>query len=422
MFQKTLRKLALMNSWIFLLIFIAFGSVLYGFLSYRLFDSIDEAMYLKAQALKIEGGKIARTRNPAMYDPRIFLLLRDKKGDIINLYPFRNEEDGNTITDIASESKNEQPDIREFEDHVYRVASYSYRGEENVLNVEGRSIQVKSIIAVCIVDSEVRLLKKFLLLILGGLVIGMAVIILAGYFLARRAMIPIQASWDKQQQFVADASHELRTPLTVIRTNAEMVLRHPDHPVEEESPRITNIIREAMRMTKLVSNLLVLARADANQEEIHVTTVDVTEVLKTVVQQFGPLAEMRSIELTDEIQSDLTLLADKERLHQLVVILLDNALKYTPDKGTITVFCYKAGNNIQLNVEDTGCGISPEDLPRIFDRFFRSDKARSRESGSTGLGLAIAKWIVERHGGKISAESEVGQGTKIKVILPVKNG
>lgn len=421
MFKKTLRRLALLNSLVFLLIFIAFGSVLYGYLSYRLFDSIDDAMFMKAHALKIEGGRIARTRNPAMFDPRIFLLLRDVNGDIVNLYPLRTtEEDVSNMADIAYQTGTKGPQIKQFEEHVYRVVAYPYHAEENILNLDGRSIVIKDVIAISIVDSEVNLLQKLLWIILGGLVFGLAAIILAGYFLARRAMIPIQASWDRQQQFVADASHELRTPLTVIRSNAEMVLRHPDHAVEEESPRITNIMREAMRMTRLVSNLLTLARADANQEEVQLTAVHINEIVDTVVSQFRPLAEIRDICLVVDMKEELSMRGDKERLHQLVVILLDNALKYTTKQGEIMITCFKTGNNVEIHVKDTGCGIAPQDLPHIFDRFFRGDKARSRENGGTGLGLAIAKWIVGKHGGKISAESRLGQGTKIKVILPAK--
>lgn len=420
MFQKTLRKLAMMNSLVFLLIFIIFGSVLYGYLSYRLFDSIDEAMNLKAHALKIDGGRIARTRNPALYDPRIFLLLRNTDDEVVSLYPIRSEEDVN-ITEMVNQVDPEgPPELKEFEGHAYRVVSFPYQFKDNILNLEGRAISVKDVIAVSIVDSEVGLLQKLLWLILGGLVLGMAAIILAGYFLAKRAMIPIQASWDRQQQFVADASHELRTPLTVIRSNAEMVLRHPDHAVEEESPRITNIMREAMRMTRLVSNLLTLARADANKEEVHLTSVNINEIIDTVVSQFKPLAEIRDICLAVDVKKEISMRGDKERLHQLVVILLDNALKYTTKQGEIIITCFKTGNNVEIHVKDTGCGITPQDLPRIFDRFFRGDKARSRENGGTGLGLAIAKWIVERHGGKISAESRLGQGTKIKVVLPAK--
>jgi two-component system, OmpR family, sensor histidine kinase CiaH len=233
-------------------------------------------------------------------------------------------------------------------------------------------------------------------------------------------LIPIRVAWDRQQQFVADASHELRTPLAVIKTNAELLLRHPEHSIEQESLRISNVVRESSRMSKLVSTLLTLARADSDQLELQFASVDLHEVVKEITEQFMPLAELKEVRLHVNLDPAIELVADRERLHQLVVILLDNALKYTSQDGIITLSCSKQANVVVIEVQDTGIGIPPEDLPRVFDRFYRSNKARSREDGGTGLGLAIAKWIVEKHGGKINVESTVGLGTRFYITIPVK--
>lgn len=136
------------------------------------------------------------------------------------------------------------------------------------------------------------------------------------------------------------------------------------------------------------------------------------------MEQFKGLEELNGISLLSDIHPNLALIADKERLHQLSVILLDNALKYTQAGGQVHINCFQSNKNVIVTVQDTGIGISPKNLPRIFDRFFRADKARSRESGGTGLGLAIAKWIVEKHGGKINVESELGKGTKFTISIP----
>jgi len=247
----------------------------------------------------------------------------------------------------------------------------------------------------------------------------MTVIIMAGYYLARRALVPIQAAWDKQHQFVADASHELRTPLTIIKSNAELLLRYPEHTIELEAIRITNVIRETIRMSKLVSTLFTLARADANQIEIQAVPILLNEVIGTVIDQFKPLAESKEIQLRVECNEIISLEADKERLHQLFVILLDNAIKYTSQAGCIYITCRSQNSTVLIKVADTGSGISAEDLPHIFNRFFRGDKVRSRETGGAGLGLAIAQWIVEKHRGKIWAESEIGVGTQIYVTIPI---
>jgi signal transduction histidine kinase len=279
------------------------------------------------------------------------------------------------------------------------------------------SRSIKEVVALSIVDSEEQMLNRLSVIIFVGLVIGMGVIIWAGFFLAKRALIPIRAAWDKQQQFVADASHELRTPLTVIKTNAELMLRHPESTIEQESQRIANVLRESTRMNRLVNSLLTLARADANQAELQMAPLDLHETIQGVVEQFGPLADLKDITLKLEADDNLEVMGDKERIHQLLVILMDNAIKYTPEQGAITLTCRKVASHIHLEVGDTGIGISPEDLPRVFDRFYRSDKVRSRKEGGTGLGLAIAKWIVEKHGGKIRVESKLGKGTRFIIAL-----
>jgi len=420
MFQRTLKRLTVLNSVVFFMIFLTFGAILYGFVAYRLFDKIDDSMQEKASSYRISTNRNpAPVRNRALLDPRIFLVLRGTGGEMINLFPNRNEEIG-LLTEVASQIEFGGLQTRDLENHIYRIVSVPYAHEENRLQTEIGFITVQDVIAVSIVDPEIALLKNLFWIIISGLIIGMIIIILAGYSLARRAMVPIKVAWEKQQQFVADASHELRTPLTVIKSNAELMLRHPAHTIEEESNRVTNIVREVRRMTKLVSGLLTLARSDANQAELNLAPALLNEVVNSAVEQFQPLAELEGICINVDIKEQLEVVADKERLHQLFVILLDNAVKYTPASGQIALRCRRMNDNVVITVEDTGYGIAPADLQHIFDRFYRGDKTRSRANGGTGLGLAIAKWIVEKHGGKIEVESEVGTGTKFHVVLPTR--
>lgn len=420
MFKRTLRRLSAMNSIVFLLIFVLFGTVIYGYVSYHFFNKVDESMFLKANNLSVANGKLVpQSRNRFLFDPRIFILIRDDKGQVNTIFP-RDEDDMGNLLELIADTPPYQYKTKTIENHSYRILDIPYHGEENILHTERGPIVVKSFVAVSIVDSEIASLRDLLIIIVSGLIIGMIIIIIAGYYLARRSMIPIQASWEKQQEFVADASHELRTPLAVVKSNAELILRHPTHTVEEESIRVTNIIREVRRMTKLVSNLLTLARSDANQLELKLGLVSVNEVIETVAEQFIPLADMEGLTLQVKLGEPLELMADKERLHQLLVILLDNAIKYTPPPGQLLMTGAKQGSNMVITIEDSGQGIPVEDLPRIFDRFYRSDKARSREKGGTGLGLSIAKWIVEQHGGKIGVENKTEGGAKFSIILPVK--
>jgi len=423
MFKKTLHRLTLLNSIVFLLIFIAFGVMLYGYVARQLFNDVDDAMQRKVEAFHINNGHPGSGSNLlAFFDPRILILLRDVEGNIMNLYPFPITGIDEIMTFFHKDQSGKW-ETRRIEDHVYRILRVPYQYSDNmVIRSDATPHRIQEIIAVSIVDSEVAILRRFMLIILTSQFVGMMLIIPTGYYLARRALVPIRASWEKQQQFVADASHEMRTPLTVIKSNAELLLRHPEHTVEEETIRITNVIRETMRMSKLVSTLFTLARADANQVELQTAPLILREVIIPVVEQFQPLAEMKNIILQVEMQDEIELMADKERLHQLFIILLDNAIKYTLPQGRINLVCHKQSNMACIEIIDTGCGIGAEDLPKVFDRFFRGDKVRSREAGGAGLGLAIAHWIVEKHRGKIWVTSTLGSGSQFHINLPLEKG
>ncbi|WP_199619701.1 sensor histidine kinase [Paenibacillus alkalitolerans] len=272
------------------------------------------------------------------------------------------------------------------------------------------------------VSAEIGMLRNLLYILLFGGGFGLIIAGVAGHYLAERALIPIRQSWEQQQQFMSDASHELRTPLSVIQAHSELMLRHPDHTIEQDSKHISTVLSEARRMSKLVNGMLTLARSDSDRIELEMKPVRFDIVVQECANKMRMLAEVKNIILHTEIDSQVEMRADEERIHQLLTILIDNAIKYTPHGGLVRVVARKLAHSVQLEVEDSGIGIDPDDLPRIFDRFYRSDKARTRKEGGAGLGLAIAKWIVERHKGKIRAESKPGAGTRMIVMLPAGNG
>lgn len=418
MFRKTMIRLTMTNSLVFFLLFIFFGLSVYSYVAYRLFDQVDDAMHLKTSYFQIRNGRPGYSVGKlALFDPRIVVLLRGEDGRVVNPYNYVVEEIDD-LTRLADEAVIEKTTVRKVGTHTYRIFSLPYQQEEKILNRPGAvPLVVKDVITVSIVDSEVALLKRLMFILLGGLFVGTVIIILAGFYLAKRALVPVRKAWAKQQQFVADASHELRTPLAVIKSNAELTLRHPSHTVEEESIRITNVIRETTRMNKLVSSLLMLARADSDQAMLNLSKFDLQDMISTVSEQFGLMAERKGLELIVEVPGPIELTADRERINQLLIILLDNAVKYT-STGKITLTCVPHSAYVQILVRDTGIGISASDLPHVFDRFYRGDKARNRDSGGAGLGLSIAEWIVKAHDGKIKVESEVGVGTEFQITLP----
>lgn len=237
------------------------------------------------------------------------------------------------------------------------------------------------------------------------------------FFLAGRALVPIQSSWEKQQQFVSDASHELRTPLAVIQSKTDVLFQSPSATIEEKAMDISTISKECRRLSKLVSNLLLLARSDSNQIEMDKKTFELDKLLEEIVAPYKEIASYQEKEMMLKVERGVSFMGDRERIHQMMVILLDNAMKYTNKGGHIQIDCTQTSSSIRIQVKDDGIGVKEEDIPKLFDRFYQGDKARSTSEGA-GLGLSIANWIVEKHYGKISVESKWGDGTCFEVIFP----
>ena len=238
--------------------------------------------------------------------------------------------------------------------------------------------------------------------------------------LARLALRPAEQAWERQRQFVADASHELKTPITVILANTGIVLAHPDDPVNKQSKWIDYIQDEAIRMKALVDDMLFLAKSDAARLPSHLTSVQLDQLVTGSLLPFESVAFEANVALTEEVAAGITIQGDEAQLRRLIVILLDNAIKYAGGQGSVLVRLDRAQEHPRLTVHNTGPAIPSEHLPHLFERFYRSDPARDRNQGGYGLGLAIAQSIVEGHGGKISVSSTPADGTTFTVVFPKK--
>ena len=240
-----------------------------------------------------------------------------------------------------------------------------------------------------------------------------------GYWLAGRNILPISRMYEKQKQFTADASHEMRTPLAVMKLAVEGLKGDDESklsPFAKESVEMLN--SEADRLSRLTENLMTLARSDEGNLPHFTTQVDLTRLCHTVGAQMELLCSQKQIKLVQQIQEDLSLQADEMALSRLLIILLDNAFKYSPEKTTITLRAVSVKEHLVLEVRDEGCGVSDEDKRKIFDRFYRVDKARSRSQGGLGLGLSLAWAIVQQHRGSIKVLDNKPQGTIMYVQLP----
>ncbi|MBW7475804.1 HAMP domain-containing histidine kinase [Paenibacillus oenotherae] len=250
-----------------------------------------------------------------------------------------------------------------------------------------------------------------------GLVMLIAIFFTSRFF-ANRSIAPVKEAFNKQKQFIADASHELKTPLAVITTNADVLLSNSEDTIQNQSKWLHHIKSETERMKTLTGDLLYLTEMDDSRASMIYTSFNISEAVEGVILTMEAVIFEKDISLSYEIEPDLTVRGSSEQIRQVVMILLDNSIKYTPSKGTITLTLTKRHNDVLLKVTNTGEGIAPEHLERIFDRFYRADPSRSRKHGGYGLGLAIAKSIVEQHRGKIYAKSMPNEATSFYVQLP----
>ena len=258
----------------------------------------------------------------------------------------------------------------------------------------------------------------FLILLLVGLC-ALTAAFLISLFSANRSIRPVEESYNRQKQFVADASHELKTPLTTINTNVDVLLSHPESTIGEERKWLDYIKTETERMTKLTNDLLYLARLDHNEGGVMLSRVSFSEAVESVILLMEAVVFENNVSLAYNIAPDLYVNGSSEQLKQLVMILLDNAVKYTPKSGDIKITLSRDSLDAVFTIRNTGEGISDEAQKQIFERFYREDKSRARESGGYGLGLAIARAIVDLCRGSIGVESIKNEYTEFVVKIPL---
>lgn len=274
----------------------------------------------------------------------------------------------------------------------YRITSIDVTFQQNVLN---------------------RLILTFTIVTF----VMLLIILVISWFLTERSIKPVKEAFEKQKHFISDASHELKTPLAVIRTNVDVLL---DSSGTEEKKWLSYIKEEVERMGHLTNDLLYLTQMDgADDHQLMKSTFNFSERLEHLLLGLEVMAYEKKIAMDAQIEPALNCYGNPEQLSQVGMILLDNAIKYTPENGHIKVKLAKTPHQLLFSVSNTGAGIKSEDLPFIFDRFFRADRSRTRENNSYGLGLAIAHAIVSHHGGKITCESTPGEWTTFTVKLKI---
>lgn len=257
-------------------------------------------------------------------------------------------------------------------------------------------------------------------MLLGIVMLGLLTTVALGggaWWLAGRSLHPLEDSWHRQRTFIANAGHELKAPLTLLRASAEVLLRRTSPEDLKSRELLGNVLAESDHMTRLVEELLLLSRLDTRQVDLDYQPIDTADLLRELSRQFGLLAARQGVEFTTDGEVELT--ADRMRIRQVLLIVLDNALRHTQPGGSIRLSVHREAHLARFVVTDTGSGIAPEHLPHVFDRFYRAESSRAGATVGTGLGLSIARALIQAHQGRIKLTSELGVGTRVEIDLPV---
>lgn len=309
-------------------------------------------------------------------NPRLVIIERNSDGEITDDTTLGNLE---TFADNLKFNSSNLNSIYNLQIN----GEYSYRGINfRTTNDNDETIYIQ---VLANVDGEVATLDNLLNTLLVGTILLVAVSILVSYLLSRRTIKPIVESYRKQTEFVQNASHELRTPLTIIQAKQELLLTEPDKKIIEKSDEINLCLKETRRLTKLIKELMNLAREENITTTLSKENTDINELIKNVAEPYTDLAKMQEKNIKFELDFNQKINIDKNKINEVLVIILDNAIKYTNSGDTITIKTYLKDGKCNIDIQDTGIGISDEAINHVFDRFYREDKARSRETGGTGL-------------------------------------
>ena len=445
---------------IFALAQLLFGAGMWIILRHNLYDLVDDGLEAQVDDLK----NFLQTQPP----DRPLAKLQEEvhetyaiehSGDYLELYADNNQLIYRSAFVQAHESSLLPPDqVKRPINRTRRIDGRAYRFIFQNLEVNGRVYTVEMGVPA---DDAVETLHLFRFYLLMFAPVLLLVAAGGGYWLSRRALSPvdslvrtarevsgtnlssrvqkletgdelqrlsdtlnemldrIESAFQRITQFTADASHELRTPVSLIRTEAELALRRSRGEAEYKESLRHNLL-EAERTTVLIEQLLSMARADSGRETLNLQPVDLRQTLRSVVDGWQQVATIRNLQFSTSLDEQSSyVMGDETLLRRLTDILLDNAFKYTPSPGEVHLSLEQKAENAVLTVRDSGVGIAEEDQTKIFERFYRVDKARSRAQGGTGLGLAIAQWIVTQHRGSIAVESRPGEGSTFRVELPL---
>ncbi len=426
MFKKLRYKFLLLNitmiSMLMIVSFISIYMITYNNIQIENQNKLESMSMIKQPAINTDAYILNGKINLIIHELELpeflssFNILIDENNNIVNIRPFVDMpyESCNKLVQLALNKKQDFSIVtlenRKWQ-YVFKYIPSNIITNENVYSV-------KQITFLDVTDSINTLLQLLITFIIIGILMLIVIFIISVYF-ANRAIKPIKDAWDKQKQFIADASHELKTPLAIINANSDALLANQEETIINQKKWLDYIKIQTDRMSKLISDLLFLAKTeDINIKTIHLP-FDISVAINDVILSMEVVIFEKGINFKSTLEPDIMIKGDEEKIKQLTLILLDNAIKYTNSNGLIDITLKKSKRKVIFSIKNSGKGIEKSHLEKIFDRFYRVDSSRSREDGGYGLGLSIAKAIIDNHNGKLNVESIEGETTTFNFILNI---
>ena len=405
--KKTRKKLTTINTLVVGIIFILFTIFIYQYFYNLTYKSIDNELYIQSKKFThdINRGSLGFNRElPPDTVLRGTMIYISKNGELLKSFP---ENMSNYIRPFnLSEDLKDGIVTYKYNGHSFRQIKINY----NLYTIE----------IIKIVDTEEMLLNQLKFVLIISIILASITVYFISKFLTKKSLKPIEESWKNQELFVQDASHELRTPLTIIFSKIESIIKRPKNSVEEEMNNLVIVMKEVRRLSKLVSDLLKLTKEDAIIT-INKSKTNIIDVIGDILIQYEDICQLQSKNLKFNYDlKDQSIYTDKEKLKQILIILIDNAIKYTKEDDYIIVRLFEEGSNIKIEVEDSGIGIKEEELPLIFNRFYRASSHRESNKDGSGIGLSIAKILIGNLNGKIAASSKYKKGSIFSIYIPKK--
>lgn len=433
--RKTLLKNTFINFIIFTTILLVFDFIIYNHVKNELFRTVDIQLQetanriSDAESFSLDGrnrngeidreeirptednnseGELLSREDLGNFSPRMVTIVRDLDGNL------ENEEGLGSLEDYLGEINFDKNNLEQ----IYNIEisqKYEYRGINfKFVNENDEEKYMQILINI---DGETTTMENLFNILIIGTIALIIISIIFSYILSKRSIKPLIDAYRKQTEFVQNASHELRTPLTIIQAKQELLLQNPNSKIIDKSQDINLTLKETKRLSKLIKDLMELARADSNKYPLEKTDINIDELIKETTMPYAELVKIQDKTLKLDLNYNSTIKGNRDKLVELLIIILDNAIKYTKSQDIITMKTSKKDKKFLLEIIDTGIGVDKKELENIFDRFYRTDKAHSKETGGTGLGLSIAKTIATMHNGTIKAINNEPKGLIIQIKI-----